>query len=880
MPSNRLRYEVDVNARDGISELKKLGQAGKDAGQDIEQGMGDAESAGKQAAKALVQAAQDIATELKADKEAADALARALGPEMAAKTDMTAVVTELKSVGLTSDQIKLDADELGLAIKQIDDIKLQSVDGEIKNVGEGLTNVHGNADQSRSVLANMAGNAAQDLGQLGGVVGTLGVGIGQLAEYAVDGNIKLSNLAGVAGPMAGLAAATLAVQYVMEGIAKADAFRKEQVDQYREAVDAVGEGTGAVLEKLQGIGEFQFAADSGILGFGTSISDITGILDKYGITVEELAPVISGTEEQTRAWMAALQESGVHGDDLIKIIAAVGQQQDAYNTSLERGVAAADVFATSAGGITEAMQAHNAELVHTDFLWRQVLDDLKDGHTDTQNAASAWNFLRDQLGLTDAAMAELAQQKLDEQLEADRQAAEELTQALGDAGDAISDIESDIPDIGAALADALDVADAPVDLQVLKSNLTQSFADLQTFIAEHGAVNWAVVLDPTSGTQGFDPALAGMITQVRDQFQEGIVSAFDQGGTDGAQAFVETFLPQLLAQGMTPAQAYQLLGLPPDGHLDAIIDPLVDAEAAARAASILDAITGTGIADPRVAAIQIALATDNIDPEIAEIASLLLAQELGIPVNLGAFAPSDIEAAQTFLDAHPVTVPVDADVTPAENRVEGFRGETEKTVPVVPVDAETSKAEAAANTFVSKPRTAFINADLIEQIVQGMILSAFLDYVGRERTVNYVSRADNLGDIEGLLNTVARSRDTNINVHLPNYWDTERALAELARRRDSYIYVHTVPTGGGSSSSSSGGGASTLAPAVAATGLAAVPTVNGSGGGGGVAVLAAPAPVNQTFHIEVKAAVVGDRNAVRRTVMRAVRDAERLGART
>jgi phosphoenolpyruvate-protein kinase (PTS system EI component) len=97
----RLRYDVTVNARDGISELKQLGKAGKQAGTDIEDGMKDAESAGKQAAKALVQAAQDIATELKSDKEAADALARALGPELAAKTDTGAVVTELKSIGLT-----------------------------------------------------------------------------------------------------------------------------------------------------------------------------------------------------------------------------------------------------------------------------------------------------------------------------------------------------------------------------------------------------------------------------------------------------------------------------------------------------------------------------------------------------------------------------------------------------------------------------------------------------------------------------------------------------------------------------------------------------------------------------------------------------------
>src|SRR5262245_63481946 len=86
----------------------------------------------------------------------------------------------------------------------------------------------------------MAGNAAQDLGELGGAVGTLGVGIGQLAEYAVDGNIALENLAKVAAPTALLAGLSVGLQL----------FSK-----WREAQAELAENTRQVTEAFQdGIG--------------------------------------------------------------------------------------------------------------------------------------------------------------------------------------------------------------------------------------------------------------------------------------------------------------------------------------------------------------------------------------------------------------------------------------------------------------------------------------------------------------------------------------------------------------------------------------------------------------------------------------------------
>ena len=63
----------------------------------------------------------DLTTEAKQTAEAAEKLGRALGPELAAKADTTAIVQDLKQAGLTIDQITGNADQLAAKLKEVSD---------------------------------------------------------------------------------------------------------------------------------------------------------------------------------------------------------------------------------------------------------------------------------------------------------------------------------------------------------------------------------------------------------------------------------------------------------------------------------------------------------------------------------------------------------------------------------------------------------------------------------------------------------------------------------------------------------------------------------------------------------------------------------------
>lgn len=443
-------------------------------------------------------------------------------------------------------------------------------------------------------------------------------------------------------------------------------------------------------------------------------------------------------------------------------------------------------------------------------------------------------------------------------------ATDEYNRKLAEAGRTIADVASQVPDLGGALAEALDVGDIAVDLQTAEANIRGSldtlFTDIQAFIDEHGAVDWSVVLDPAKSAQGFDTDLAAMITEIRDTFQEGIVNAFESGGAPAAQAFLTEFLPQLLAQGMTPAQAYELLGLPADGSVAALIEPIVDQQKADQARAILDALAFTD--DPLVAQIRVGLETGAISGDVAYIASLLAAQSLGIAVDLSDIPPEDLAAAQAYLDAHPVTITAESN---ADDIAQGFDSAAE--------DRETdvegrSNADDVGGDLddAAADRDTTIQADLVQQIIQGLILSAFLDQVARIRIVQYLAKSDNLGGLNALLNGVARNRTSNVHVTSDNAGAVNDILNFVARDRYADIIVRRVGASGGGGT---GGAVPQLASLSATSDGVSVAS-------GAVATLAAaPATVN----VNVRAGMIGSHLDADRFIARSVRNGIRLAGR-
>jgi hypothetical protein len=193
-------------------------------------------------------------------------------------------------------EIKVDVSQSGTQ-------SLQGLKGDLDGVRD-------SGDQSRSVLANMAGNTAQDLGEVGGIVGSLGVGLGQMAEYATEGNIKLSELAKVAGPMAGLAAAGLVVQTVMAGINTEKAFRAEQVEKFTEALNEGKSAIQVINDELRETGELAYVGGGGLLGLGKETKDLAAVARDAGLTYEQFLEVIqdSSAPDQFRDKVRLLRE--------------------------------------------------------------------------------------------------------------------------------------------------------------------------------------------------------------------------------------------------------------------------------------------------------------------------------------------------------------------------------------------------------------------------------------------------------------------------------------------------------------------------------------------------------------------------------------------
>lgn len=221
--------------------------------------------------------------------------------------------------------------EINVDVNQAGRQSLQGLKGD-------LDGVHDSGDQSRSVLANMAGNTAQDLGEVGGVVGSLGVGLGQLAEYATEGNIKLSNLAKVAGPMAGLAAAGLVVQTVFAGIETEKAFKAEQVERFTDALKEGRSVLQVINDELRETGKLSYVGSGGLLDLGKETKDLTAVARDAGLSYEQFLKVLQDADapDRFREKVRALREEQ-EKTDIISQRNALAEQAVIYG-ELARGV--------------------------------------------------------------------------------------------------------------------------------------------------------------------------------------------------------------------------------------------------------------------------------------------------------------------------------------------------------------------------------------------------------------------------------------------------------------------------------------------------------------------------------------------------------------
>lgn len=337
MADEQLKVFVDVVTNRAVSELKKLKRATEDTGEELE----DTRTEAQKVADRIDAVTRSMVDDMMAAEKAADALAQALGPEMADKIGRAGIaefVSDLKRAGLAATDVEGDAERLAQTLKGIDEAKapLRDVETHMRAVGR-------ETDNSRSVMANFTGNALQELPLMSGAMGPLNTAIGQFAEYAVDGNIKLANFLKTAG---GIGIAALAFSKLNEEAERNRRINEINAGQAEGYADALAEGaaqTEAIKEQLRAAGGLELAAE-GLLGKFVN-GDVIDALAATGITVDQFARYVAAGEAGLVDLRYELQRTNQTGEDGYKVFLFAQQQIENYAEGLDTATDRSAFFA-------------------------------------------------------------------------------------------------------------------------------------------------------------------------------------------------------------------------------------------------------------------------------------------------------------------------------------------------------------------------------------------------------------------------------------------------------------------------------------------------------------------------------------------------------
>lgn len=391
MADRQLKIDIDVVTQKAQQHLKEAEKASGELGD----GLDDTRTKGQQLADAMELMASITKQEIAEAESAATALANALGPEMVTKLaqggqSIDGVVADLQRAGLTYQDVRDDADRLAQAVKAVDDAR-PSIDNTrvaTQGVGDEMHRTAGEVDNTRSVVANFTGNAVQELPGVAKAMGPMNMAIGQFAEYAAEGNIKLSSFISAAG---GLVAAGFAFQGIsqhMKNIAENKAFKKEEVEAYTTALKGAKTELQAIVQKIVDSNKVEWR----VLG---DTADILPALQSLGLTVQTTAQLIAGGKDKIDAWAQTLLDAGADSDTVKASVLGLKQQVELLDTAQQNAAASAEFFdeknkyaGMSAQEIADQLKAEadRAEYVRSRLdAAKGSTEDLGDASDDTRS---------------------------------------------------------------------------------------------------------------------------------------------------------------------------------------------------------------------------------------------------------------------------------------------------------------------------------------------------------------------------------------------------------------------------------------------------------------------------------------------------------------
>lgn len=418
-------YRYRIGAQDDATKVfeKIAGSAKREMGK-VDDAFDDAENGGKSMARAMKTIADDLERELDGTARAADKLGEALGPDLRGKigdAGLDKFVTDLRTAGLSFDDIEGEADELAAALARIDDVSVKST----SRLNQGLRDVDTTAaktgdtvDRTGSVFANFAGNAVQDIPGISGSFGALNVAAGQFAEYAAEGGIQIGNMAKALGPIALATVAIGVVNSQLDHIAKTRAFDKDQIEEWTQAIRDGSTAFEAMADQVRDSGKFELA-------IGDNIVDVLPRFEALGLSMSDFQGLTRLSADQLAAWKQQLLDSGVNLVEANGLIGAVTAAQGNLASS------------SAAAAATERFLGHSVEDLNAG------LEEQTERNQETADAVR---------GLTDALLAQF-----DAQIAA-RDAANQTIEAVAAYRTAVDDTTTPVNELQVAQDSAAEAA--------------------------------------------------------------------------------------------------------------------------------------------------------------------------------------------------------------------------------------------------------------------------------------------------------------------------------------------------------------------------------------------------------------------------------------
>ena len=353
----------------------------------------------------------------------------------AAQSELADIATKLATIDASDPTVDVQLERYQQVSGQLDDLKKKITDiGEtpidpgtgdggknLDNAKNKLHEVGAEAGKTKDAVHSMAGNAIGDFAQTASGIGPLGEALGQLTELASGGEASMKELATAGLGLGAISGGMFALNAIMGEFAKTaahaaeiKAFRTADVDAFTASLRAGKDATQELIDKVEQTGKLAgvFAGiTAGSLGqIGPQIkTDLIGPLADAGVTVQQFAGVVTGSQSDIDRFAAALDAAGVSADLQRVILGSLKTAHEDYATAVEQSTKFTKAFTPTLDDLAAGLGNNDGSLTKLAKTFADTIPTLADlnaglGDNDgslTKLAASTRKASADFKGLND-----------------------------------------------------------------------------------------------------------------------------------------------------------------------------------------------------------------------------------------------------------------------------------------------------------------------------------------------------------------------------------------------------------------------------------------------------------------------------------------------